>query len=190
MFRRHNPLKQIESYARDFLRHTLSTMTLGDLFADNTRLASSLQKAIDNVFVQSGMVLDRVLVDKVTPPAKVVQAMNTVVAAARELESQKIKSDADKYTAVKEAEANSERMILLGKGQAEQRNALSQGLTETLERFRQSGVSTTQALWFALEAQRLDMMVQLNFGIRYQGSGGPRKPKGKLSNSSADPGVG
>lgn len=160
LYRRTNPLAQIESHARDCLRQTVSTITLSSLYEDRDVLASNLKLAVQPAFADCGMELDRILVRQVLPPEGVVTAMNNVVAAAREFEAQKIRSDAAKYNLVTEAEANKQRMILTGEGQAGQRDAISVGLQESMERLKLSGISADDAFRFCLEAMRLEALAK------------------------------
>lgn len=86
--------------------------------------------------------------------------MNSINAAQREREAAIQQADAEKIRLVKEAEGQAEAKRLAGKGVADQRKEIANGIAEQCEMLRKAGVKDNpEAL--LLETQRLDANVDM-----------------------------
>ncbi len=80
----------------------------------------------------------KALVTDIEPDAKVKQAMNEINAAQRLRVALAEKGEADRILRVKAAEAEAQSKALQGKGIADQRKAIVDGLRESVSDFQES----------------------------------------------------
>src|SRR6202012_4819022 len=99
-----------------------------DVFASQASIALAVKQELDNDMAGFGYEIVNVLVTDIIPDAKVKSAMNDINAAQREQVAATARGEAEKILVVKRAEAEAESTALQGKGIANQRRAIIEGL--------------------------------------------------------------
>ncbi|MCA9387003.1 SPFH domain-containing protein [Candidatus Dojkabacteria bacterium] len=139
-----DPALQINSYVFDVIRARVPRINIDRLFEEKEEIANAIKEELNETMTQFGFQILNSLVTDIDPDAKVKVAMNEINAAERMKVAAREKAEANKIMKVKEAEADAESKALQGKGIADQRLAIVQGLRESVEDF-QEGVQGTTA---------------------------------------------
>lgn len=86
--------------------------------------------------------------------------MNKINSAQREKEAAQALADADRIKVVVEAQAQAQAMEESGRGIAAQRKAIAEGIADSLDVIKESGVSTQEANELFLFTQWSEMMTE------------------------------
>lgn len=143
-YRLDNAEQQINSYVFDVIRARVPRIDIDRLFEEKEEIAGAIKTELNETMTQFGFQILNSLVTDIDPDAKVKTAMNEINAAERLKVAAREKAEADKIMKVKSAEADAESKALQGRGIADQRLAIVQGLRESVEDF-QGGVPGTTA---------------------------------------------
>ena len=142
-YRLANPEQQIQAYVFDVVRSTLPRMDLDESFASKETLAVSVKQHLDDTMMEYGYHICKALVTDISPDARVKMSMNEINASRRLREAAKEKAEADKIVHVKAAEADAESKYLSGVGVARQRQAIVNGLQDSIIEFSGEIAGTT-----------------------------------------------
>src|SRR5204863_10090585 len=105
----------------------------------------------------------KALVTDIDPDARVKEAMNEINAAQRMRVAATEKGEADRILKVKAAEAEAQSKALQGKGIADQRRAIVDGLRESVDEFQKSvpGTSAQDVMNLVLMTQYFDTLKEI-----------------------------
>jgi regulator of protease activity HflC (stomatin/prohibitin superfamily) len=153
-----NPVEQIQSYVEQVILGHVPGMTLDEVFASQSGIASAVKRELDADMAGFGYEIVNVLVTDIVPDAKVKSAMNDINAAQREQVAANARGEAEKILVVKKAEAEAESKALQGQGIANQRKAIIEGLQSSIEQFQKvvGGASTSEVMQLVLVTQYFD----------------------------------
>jgi regulator of protease activity HflC (stomatin/prohibitin superfamily) len=130
---------QITSFVFDVVRARVPKIKLDDVFEKKDEIADAVKDELAHVMDDFGYGIVKTLVTDIDPDHKVKEAMNEINAAQRMRVAASEKGEADRILKVKAAEAEAQSKALQGKGIADQRKAIVDGLRLSVEDFR-SGV--------------------------------------------------
>lgn len=155
-----NPVSQIQSYVEQVILGHVPSMTLDEVFASQSGIASAVKKELDSDMSEFGYEIVNVLVTDIVPDSKVKSAMNDINAAQREQVAAQARGEADKILVVKKAEAEAESKALQGQGIANQRKAIIEGLQNSIELFQKAvaGASAAEVMQLVLVTQYFDTL--------------------------------
>jgi regulator of protease activity HflC (stomatin/prohibitin superfamily) len=155
-----NPEEQIQSYVEQVILGHVPGMTLDEVFASQSGIASAVKKELDADMAGFGYEIVNVLVTDIVPDEKVKSAMNDINAAQREQVAANARGEAEKILVVKKAEAEAESKALQGQGIANQRKAIIEGLQGSIEQFQKvvGGASTSDVMQLVLVTQYFDTL--------------------------------
>lgn len=139
-----NTEAQITSYVYDVVRARVPNITLDNVFETKDDIAQAVKVELEQIMDDFGYGIMKALVTDIDPDAKVKASMNEINASQRLRVAAVEQAEADKIRVVKAAEAEAESKALQGKGIADQRTAIVDGLRESVTEF-QSGVEGTSA---------------------------------------------
>ena len=162
-YKLYNPGAQIQSYVANAILGHVPSMDFDEVFTSQVAIADFIKMALDGAMEEFGRGVQKVQVTKINPPENVRVAMDNINAARRDQEAAKAKGEADKIIVVKEAEAQMERDILLGKGIAGQRAAIVDGLAKSVEDFKDKvqGIDSTEILKFVIVTNYFDTLKEV-----------------------------
>jgi regulator of protease activity HflC (stomatin/prohibitin superfamily) len=122
----------------------------------------------------------KALVTDIDPDAKVKSSMNEINAAQRLRVAAVEQAEADKIRVVKAAEAEAESKALQGKGIADQRTAIVNGLQESVTEFRQNvdGTSAQDVMNLVLMTQYFDTLKDVGLSSNSNTIMIPHSPSG------------
>lgn len=139
-----NAEAQITSYVYDVVRARVPNIILDNVFETKDDIALAVKLELEQIMDDFGYGIVKALVTDIDPDDKVKASMNEINAAQRLRVAAVEQAEADKIRVVKAAEAEAESKALQGKGIADQRTAIVDGLRESVTEF-QSGVEGTSA---------------------------------------------
>ncbi len=158
-----DPGSQIKAYVFDVVRARVPKMKLDDVFEKKDEIADAVKLELREVMDDFGYGIVKALVTDIDPDHKVKESMNEINAAQRLRVAATEKGEADKILKVKAAEAEAESKALSGKGIADQRRAIIDGLRESVDEFQKSvpGASPQDVMNVVLMTQYFDMLKEL-----------------------------
>ena len=162
-YRLDDPASQIKSFVFDVVRARVPTIKLDDVFEKKDEIADAVKIELREVMDDFGYGIVKALVTDIDPDHKVKESMNEINAAQRLRVAATEKGEADKILKVKAAEAEAESKALSGKGIADQRRAIIDGLRESVDEFQKSvpGASAQDVMNVVLMTQYFDMLKEL-----------------------------
>lgn len=131
-----NRNQSIGAIIENSLRTYIAKETHEGILEKKEELAAHIQGDLEKQFSDWGMLIHGFQITGVTFPATITQAMSEVVASEQLKKAAENKGEATKIQAVKEAEAERERKRLQGEGIAMEREAIAQGMKESIEIMR------------------------------------------------------
>jgi regulator of protease activity HflC (stomatin/prohibitin superfamily) len=153
-----NPIEQIQSYVEQVILGHVPGMTLDEVFASQSGIATAVKQELDADMAAFGFEIVNVLVTDIVPDAKVKSAMNDINAAQREQVAANARGEAEKILVVKKAEAEAESKALQGQGIANQRKAIIEGLQGSIDQFKKvvEDASTSEVMQLVMVTQYFD----------------------------------
>lgn len=158
-----NATSQITSFVFDVVRAEVPSIVLDDVFEKKDDIAIAVKKELSEVMNDFGYGIIKALVTDIEPDEKVKIAMNEINASSRMRVAATEKGEAEKIITVKHAEAEAESKALQGQGISRQRQAIVDGLRQSVSDFQQSvdGVSAGEVMNLVLMTQYFDTLKEL-----------------------------
>ena len=153
-----DPIAQMKSYIIDALRSSIPNYTLDEVFAKKDSIAQEVNDTVSAMMQGYGFNLVSTLITNIGLPIDVETSMNKINSAQREQVAAQALAEAERIKVVTEAKANAEAMEQAGIGIAAQRKAIADGIAESLDVIKKSGVSDEEANRLFLFTQWTDMM--------------------------------
>ena len=160
-----NPHAQITAFVFDVVRARVPKMKIDDLFSKKDEIADAVKEELSHTMNEFGYNILKSLVTDIEPDAKVKLAMNEINAAQRMRIAANEKGEADRILKVKAAEAEAQSKALQGKGIADQRRAIVEGLRESVDDFVASvpGCSAHDVMNLVLMTQYFDTLKAVSY---------------------------
>ncbi len=167
-YRLDRPTVQITAYVFDVVRARVPKMELDDVFDRKDEIAIAVKQELSGEMDNFGYLIVQALVTDIDPDKKVKESMNEINAAKRLREAAQERGEADKILKVKAAEAEAESKALQGKGIADQRRAIIDGLRESVDQFAQSisGTTPESIMQLVLMTQHYDTVKEIGASSR------------------------
>ena len=181
-----DPTKQITSFVFDVVRARVPKIKLDDVFDKKDEIADAVKGELAQVMDDFGYGIVKALVTDIDPDDKVKQSMNEINAAQRLRMAASEKGEADRILKVKAAEAEAQSKALQGKGIADQRRAIVDGLRESVAEFEKAvpGATAQDVMNLVLMTQYFDTLKDVAGSSRTNTILIPHSP-GALSDLSA-----
>jgi regulator of protease activity HflC (stomatin/prohibitin superfamily) len=151
---------QIRSFVFDVVRARVPNIDIDDVFRKKDDIADAVKSELALVMGDFGYGIVKTLVTDIEPDARVKAAMNEINAAQRMRQAAAEKGEADKILRVKAAEADAASKALAGRGIADQRKAIIDGLRESVDEFQRGipGTSAQDVMNLVLMTQYFDTL--------------------------------
>lgn len=155
--------QQITAYVLDLVRSETPTMILDDVFEKKDSIANAVKNQLTQTMQEFGFEIVKALVTNIELEAKVKNAMNEINEQQRLQVAAQAKGEAEKILIVKKAEAEAESKKLQGQGTANQRKAIVDGLSQSVDDFQKSvsGVSAADIMNLVLVTQYFDTLKEI-----------------------------
>jgi regulator of protease activity HflC (stomatin/prohibitin superfamily) len=175
-----DPHSQITAFVFDVVRARVPKMKLDDVFEKKDEIADAVKTEIAHVMDEFGYGIVKSLVTNIDPDVKVKEAMNEINAATRMRVAATERGEAERILRVKSAEAEAQSKALQGKGIADQRKAIVEGLRESVDVFQKSvpGTSAHDVMSLVLMTQYFDTLKEIGSSNRSSTLFIPHSPGG------------
>jgi len=162
-YRLHSHGTQITAFVYDVVRARVPRMTLDSVFDRKDEIADAVKAELEQMMAGFGYGILKALVTDIEPDRKVKDAMNEINAAQRLRVAASEKGEAERIMKAQQAEAEAQSKALQGKGIADQRRAIVEGLRESMGEFQKSvkGASAQEVLNLILLTQYFDTLKEL-----------------------------
>jgi len=177
---------QIRSYVFDVVRSTVPKMDLDDVFASKEEIASDVKSGLTKAMGSFGFTIIQTLVTDIEPAAEVRDSMNKINASKRLREAALQTAEAEKVKVIKAAEAEAEAKFLGGQGIARQRQAIVNGLRESVLQFSSDvhGITNKEVMEMMMMTQYFDTIKDVGTTSRSSSIFLPHQP-GAVSDVTA-----
>ncbi|KMT17129.1 hypothetical protein BVRB_2g040410 [Beta vulgaris subsp. vulgaris] len=154
---------QIQAYVFDVIRASVPRLHLDDVFEQKNDIAKEVADELEKVMCHYGFEIVQTLIVDIEPDERVKQAMNEINAAARLRVAANDKAEAEKILLIKKAEGEAESNYLAGLGIARQRQAIVDGLRDSVLGFSVNvpGTSAKDVMDMILVTQYFDTMKEI-----------------------------
>jgi regulator of protease activity HflC (stomatin/prohibitin superfamily) len=158
-----DPSTQITAYVFDVVRARVPQLKLDDVFERKDEIAIAVKSELTQVMDDFGYGIVKALVTDIDPDHKVKEAMNEINAAQRMRVAANEKGEAERILRVKSAEAEAQSKALQGKGIADQRKAIVDGLRESVHDFQNAvpGATAQDVMNLVLMTQYFDTLKEV-----------------------------
>jgi regulator of protease activity HflC (stomatin/prohibitin superfamily) len=158
-----NADQQIRAFIFDVVRAQVPKIILDDVFEKKDDIANAVETELSEMMSSFGYGIVKALITDIDPDAKVKAAMNEINEAQRLRIAANERGEAEKILKVKQAEGEAQSKALQGKGIADQRSAIINGLRESIGEFQKSvsGVSAAEAMSLVLITQYFDTLKEI-----------------------------
>jgi len=158
-----NTKEQIQAYVFDVIRACVPKMNLDAVFEQKNDVAKSVEVELEKAMTNYGFEIVQTLIIDIVPAETVKKAMNEINAAARMRVATQDKAEAEKILQIKRAEAEAESKYLSGLGIARQRQAIVDGLRESVLAFSDNvpGTTAKDVMDMVLVTQYFDTMKEI-----------------------------
>ncbi|XP_057448316.1 hypersensitive-induced response protein 1-like [Lotus japonicus] len=154
---------QIQAYVFDVIRASVPKMELDSAFEQKNEIAKAVEEELEKAMSAYGYEIVQTLIVDIEPDERVKKAMNEINAAARLRVATKEKAEAEKILQIKRAEGDAESKYLAGLGIARQRQAIVDGLRDSVLAFSENvpGTSSKDIMDMVLVTQYFDTMKEI-----------------------------
>ncbi|KAK0584398.1 hypothetical protein LWI29_012671 [Acer saccharum] len=158
-----NTKTQIQAYVFDVIRAFVPKLDLDDVFEQKNDIAKAVEEELEKAMSAYGFEIVQTLIVDIEPDERVKKAMNEINAASRMRVAANDKAEAEKIIQIKRAEGEAESKYLSGLGIARQRQAIVDGLRDSVLGFSENvpGTSAKDVLDMVLITQYFDTMKEI-----------------------------
>jgi len=160
-FKLSNYEEQMSAFILDIVRTSVSKQDMNDVYESKDQLAMDIKDALTDAMKVYGYEILNTLVTNVEPNSNhVKQSMNEKTKAQYDLEAAQFSAQADAERVIVHGEANKIAQKLLGEGVSRQRQAIVDGLSNSVASFsdKVNDVSPRDVLEIVIMTQYFDMM--------------------------------
>ncbi|MBP9693981.1 MAG: SPFH domain-containing protein [Alphaproteobacteria bacterium] len=158
-----NAEAQIQAFVFDVVRARVPSIKLDDVFSKKDEIADTVCSELKGVMNEFGYDIIKSLVTDISPDTKVKAAMNEINEAQRLRVAANERGEAEKILKIKQAEADAESKILQGKGISGQRQAIIEGLRDSITHFQKEvqDSNTQDVLALIMMVQYFDTLKEI-----------------------------
>jgi regulator of protease activity HflC (stomatin/prohibitin superfamily) len=154
-----SPPQQIKSFVENSIRSITPDMELDHLFTEKDRVAKGILSDLSHRMADLGYTITDTLIVDIEPEQKVKEAMNRITEAKRLREAAEYEAETEKLVLIKKAEAESQSKRLQGEGVAAQRKAILHGMQEGVEGLAAAmKLPSEELLKYTMLTQYFDML--------------------------------
>uniref|UniRef100_A0A5B6Z9Z9 Putative hypersensitive-induced response protein 2 n=2 Tax=Davidia involucrata TaxID=16924 RepID=A0A5B6Z9Z9_DAVIN len=158
-----NTKEQIQAYVFDVIRASVPKLELDSAFEQKNEIAKAVENELEKAMTHYGYEIVQTLIVDIEPDVRVKTAMNEINAASRMRVAANEKAEAEKILQIKRAEGDAESKYLAGVGIARQRQAIVDGLRDSVLAFSSTvpGTTSKDVMDMVLVTQYFDTMKEI-----------------------------
>ncbi len=163
IFKMNEPITMITAMIEEQLRAKIFTFNHEEIFGKREEIWNEVKETLKIKLQEFGMILDSVQVKDIKLDAKVMDAMNGVVAADKFKQATIKQAEWEKESTILRAEADKQVKKLLWEWMAEQRKAIANWFKESIEEIKESDnkLHGQQILDFLLASSRIETLEKI-----------------------------
>lgn len=154
------PERQIAQHVENVARAEVRNGNLGNVIGQINAIGLAVEQHLSVIMSDKGYEIVATPVTKIRPDEEVRKSLNSITANRNLREAAAEKAEANRITLVKTAEAEAQSKGLQGKGIADQRTAIINGLRDTITQFEENvpGASARDAMQLVMLTQYFDTL--------------------------------
>ena len=156
-----DPVSQMMAYFADALRSQIPLRTLDQVFEEKESIARAIADEVGHKMLAYGYVVVTTLITNIKLPEDVRISMNRIVSTKNDMVSARNEAEAERSKTVIAAQADAEAMQKTGEGIAAQCKAIAEGLKESLDVIKSSGLDVAEANALLMFTQQIDVQAKL-----------------------------
>lgn len=158
-----DPIRAIKAMVEEQLRAKVYQFGHDEIFGKRNEIWDEVKQILSAKLQEFGMELDSVQVKDIQLDGRVLDAMNNVVASAKNKLAAINDAEGRKQSDILSAEADKQVKKLIGEGMALQREAIANGFKNSIEEIKSSDASLkgTQILEFLLASSRIETLEKI-----------------------------
>lgn len=158
-----NTKEQIQAYVFDVIRASVPKLELDATFEQKNDIAKVVEEELEKAMSAYGYEIVQTLIVDIEPDVHVKRAMNEINAASRMRVAAHEKAEAEKILQIKRAEGDAEAKYLAGLGISRQRQAIVDGLRDSVLAFSSNvpGTTAKDVMDMVLVTQYFDTMREI-----------------------------
>jgi regulator of protease activity HflC (stomatin/prohibitin superfamily) len=158
-----DPIKAIRSMVEEQLRAKVYEFAHDEIFSKRNEIGDEVKNILAVKLQEFGMELDSVQVKDIKLDNRVLDAMNSVVASAKNKLAAINDAEWRKQSDILSAEADKQVKKLIGEGMALQREAIANGFKNSIEEIKSSDsdLKWSQILEFLLASSRIETLEKI-----------------------------
>ncbi|XP_057949270.1 hypersensitive-induced response protein 2 [Malania oleifera] len=158
-----NTRSQIQAYVFDVIRASVPKLELDAVFEQKNDIAKAVEDELEKAMSAYGYEIVQTLIVDIEPDEHVKRAMNEINAASRMRMAANEKAEAEKILQIKRAEGDAESKYLAGLGISRQRQAIVDGLRDSVLAFSTNvpGTTAKDVMDMVLVTQYFDTMKEI-----------------------------
>ncbi|XP_057776203.1 hypersensitive-induced response protein 2-like [Salvia miltiorrhiza] len=158
-----NTKAQIQAYVFDVIRASVPRLELDAVFEQKNDIAKAVEQELEKAMSAYGFEIVQTLIVDIEPDVHVKRAMNEINAASRMRVATNEKAEAEKILQIKKAEGEAGSKYLSGLGIARQRQAIVDGLRDSVLAFSENvpGTTAKDVMDMVLVTQYFDTMKEI-----------------------------
>lgn len=154
-----NPVAVMKSTIENSIRSYVAQTSHEEILEKRDELTAYLIEHLTEKFEKYGRIIDAFQIKDVVLPKEITDAMSKVISSKRLQEAAEFEANANKILKVRAAEADKEARILSGQGVAGEREAIVNGLKESIENMKAvTGGEVDSVMNVVMLTQYLDML--------------------------------
>jgi regulator of protease activity HflC (stomatin/prohibitin superfamily) len=155
-----DPLHQMRQHIMGYFRAFAAQHTLKDLLLEQRTMSGNLVAKLNDEMNRFGYIITDCVVTDIDPPDEIKRTMNSVLSSQNRRQAMINEAEGKKAAAILEAEGLCQVKKLEGEGMSLQRQALADGLKETVEKFGCHGqdMELSALTGIILTTQYIDML--------------------------------
>lgn len=160
IFKINDPIKTIRSMVEEQLRAKIFTFKHDEIFGKRNEIGDEVKDTLATKLHEFGMELDSVQVKDISLDRSVEDAMNTVVSALKLKKAAITEAEGRKEAEILRAEWDKQMKRLLWEGMAEQRKAIADGFSQSIDEIKKAdkNLQGKEILDFLLAASRIETL--------------------------------
>jgi len=158
-----DPIRAIRAMVEEQLRAKVYEFAHDEIFGKRSEIGDEVKNILAEKLQEFGMELDSVQVKDIQLDARVLDAMNTVVASSKNKLATINDAEGQKQSNILAAEADKQVKKLIGEGMALQRQAIANGFKNSIEEIKESDpeLRWSVILDFLLAASRIETLEKI-----------------------------
>lgn len=161
----YDPKTQLKEYVTNTIRKEISEKDVYEIYSDKGSMQEGVMLTLTNLFAGFGWRIIDVLINEPKLPQTVEDSYNAIRAAEQDKVAAEFEREAIKTRAIGQAEGEAEALRLKGEGHRAMREALAEGIVNSLKKLKESGLTAKSSQEIFTQIDRMDALRDTSKGM-------------------------